>query len=127
MIEFSFNKSIRILLMVIVFAFGTASCEYEFVEVDQPDPDVEVSFSQQIAPIFSGNNCTACHGAGGTPPNLNADQAYNSIVPALIDADAPEASRIYQTPAPSSNHPAKYTPAQAALILAWIQQGALNN
>jgi hypothetical protein len=112
---------------MLVSIIGLTSCEYEFIEVGQPDPDIEVSFSEMIAPIFSGNNCTACHSAGGTPPNLATEQAYNSIVPALIDADAPESSRIYMVPAPSSNHPAKYTPAQAALVLAWINQGALNN
>jgi hypothetical protein len=121
------KKSIRMLLMVIVFAFGTASCEYEFVEVDQPDPNVEVKFSEMILPIFSNNNCTACHQTGGTPPDLTADNVYNSIFPDLVNIDDPEASAIYTVPAPSSNHSAKYSPAQAALILAWIQQGALNN
>lgn len=121
------NLKRSIAVFTLICIFGLASCEYEFIEVGQPDPDIEVSFSEKILPIFSGNNCTACHSAGGSPPNLTTDQAYNSIVPALINSDTPELSRIYLAPSPSSNHAAKYTPAQAASILAWIKQGALNN
>lgn len=120
------NK-LRILLIMTTLTFGFVSCEYEFVEVDQPDPNVEVKFSEMILPIFSNNNCTACHGTGGTSPDLTADNAYNSIYPDLVNIDNPGASAIYTVPAPSSNHSAKYSPSQAALLLAWIEQGALNN
>ncbi len=118
----------RFFTVLMLFSlFALISCEYETIEVDLLDPNVTVSFSEKIAPIFSSNNCTACHGDGGTPPNLSAGQAYNSIVPGLIDANTFELSRIYVVPAPASNHPGNYTPAQASQVLAWIKQGALNN
>jgi hypothetical protein len=107
-----------------------SSCEYEFIEVDLPDPNIPVNFSSDILPIFNANNnCTACHKTGGTSPDLTTDRAYNSIVPSLINTANPELSKIYVYPNPSSpNHGfKKYTQVQAALVLAWITQGAENN
>lgn len=118
-----------ILLLPLLLAILT-SCEYEFIEIDEPDPEVPVSFANDIVPIFtSGNNCTACHRTGSTPPDLTAGNAYNSIVPGLINITDPESSRIYAFPNPSSTTHTfkKYSQAQAALVLAWIKQGAENN
>lgn len=120
-------SSIAAIFFTLVFLPG---CEYETIEIDEPDPDVPVSFSNEIVPIFNNNNnCTACHGVGATPPDLTPANAYNSIVPALVDLDDPEASRIYAFPAPTSATHGfkKYTQTQAALVLTWIRQGAENN
>lgn len=106
---------------------AVTSCQYEFIEIDEPDPNIPVKFSEDILPIFSANNCIACHRTGGTSPDLSAANAYNSIVPALINTSNAEASRIYTVPAPSSSHAARYSLAQAALVLTWIKQGAQNN
>jgi len=120
--------SSSLLAMLVLFTVFMTSCEYEFIEIDQPDPDVPVKFSEDIIPIFTSNsNCTACHRAGGTPPDLSAANAYNSIVPALINLSDPESSRIYTVPGPASSHASRYTLAQAALVLTWIKQGAENN
>lgn len=120
--------NLRLISLMAVFLMFTASCEYEFIEIDEPDPDVPVSFSEDIIPIFTTNsNCTACHRTGGTPPDLSANNAYNSIVPALINTEYPESSRIYTVPAPASSHASRYTPLQAAKLLNWINQGAQNN
>jgi len=105
-------------------------CEYETIEFDLPDENEPISFSSDIIPIFNnGNNCTSCHTAGSTSPDLTPDRAYNSIVPGLINTDEPELSRIYDFPHPSSTTHGfkKYTQAQAALVLNWIKQGAENN
>jgi hypothetical protein len=118
--------STAVFFAAIVFS----SCQYETIEIDLPDPTEPVSFLSDIIPIFTNNNnCTACHGAGATAPDLTASNAYNSIVPALINTDDPQNSRIYQFPHPSSATHGfkKYTHVQAALVLAWIEQGAENN
>lgn len=114
-------------LILMMFAAFIGSCQYEFIEIDQPDPNVTVKFSEKILPIFSDKNCTACHRTGNTSPDLTDLNAYNGIVPALVNLTNPAQSKIYTVPAPASSHGARYSAAQAALVLTWIQQGALNN
>lgn len=120
----------RLAVAFILIMIGVTACEYETIEIDLPDPAEEVSFAADIVPIFtSNNNCTACHGTGGTPPNLTAGSAYASIVPDLVDLSEPASSVIYLTPSPASSVHGfkKYTQAEAALVLLWIEQGAENN
>ena len=120
----------RNLLVVAGIMVIVASCQYKFIVepvVPPPDPDDTISFSQQIAPIFSDQGCTGCHN-GSQSPDLRPENAYNSITSTgLVDTDDPESSKIYYYPLPDGNHYAKYTSSQAALVLQWIEQGALNN
>lgn len=117
-----------------VLALVMTGCYYDWIVPEQvPDipDDQEISFSADILPIFTtGNNCTSCHRQGATPPDLTAASAYNQInTSRYINRAAPEESGIYLVPAPSSSgHRHKiYTAQQAALILKWIEQGAINN
>jgi hypothetical protein len=113
-----------------ILAVSFYSCEYEFAEFDSIDPTNPVSFVADIEPIFSnGNNCTACHRAGATSPDLTSGNAYQSIVPGLVNTGDPESSKIYVVPNPASSGHGfkKYTHEQAGLVLAWIKQGALDN
>ncbi len=116
------------IIAIIVFA---TSCQYKFIVepvIPPPDPTDTISFSQQIVPIFSEQGCTGCHNTGGQQPDLTADNAYNSIMSTgLVNTDDPVASKIYYYPLPDGSHYAKYTSAQAALVLQWIEQDALNN
>lgn len=116
-----------IAVITLIMAFIVSSCQYEFIEIDLPpiDPDVPISFSEEIVPIFN-NKCLSCHG-GNIAPDLSAGAAYNSIVPSLVNLDVPEDSKIYTHPAPTSSHAARYSDAEAFLILTWIEQGAQNN
>jgi hypothetical protein len=126
----SVKKTLRYFIVLMVMVIAVTSCEYETIEIDLPDLNEPVSFSADIVPIFSSNNnCTGCHGSGGTSPNLTPGQAYASIVPNLVNTGTPESSKIYLFPNSStSSHSFKsYTPVQAALVLAWITQGAENN
>ena len=114
-----------VLMLVLLY-----SCEYKFIEVDLPDPNVTISFQNDLVPIFNtSNNCTACHKTGSTAPDLTLGNAYNSIVPNLINSENPELSKIYAIPSPSSATHGfkKYTQVQAAQVLNWIEQGADNN
>jgi len=118
-----------VVLFLILVGF-LQSCEYEFAEFEEVDPTLPVSFMQDIGPIFtSSNNCTACHRAGATSPDLTEGNAFGSIVPALVDLGDPVASKIYAVPNPAAPGHGfkKYTQAQAGLVLAWIKQGAQNN
>jgi len=114
--------------LMVVFTLGMlTSCQYDFYVPELPDidPEVDVSFSQEITPIFSAK-CLNCHG-GNIPPDLRPENAYASIVPARVNLDVPNDSKIYTKPLPDGSHAAKYSDAEAALILTWIEQGAKNN
>ena len=63
-------------------------------------------------------------------PALTTDNAYASINKSrYINSGTPEQSLIYTYPHPdtSTHVRKKYSAAQAANILLWIQQGAKNN
>ena len=119
------------LISTILFAFFANSCKYDFIlPEDVPPVTGTVSFSTQVAPIFStGAKCTSCHNTGGQAPDLTAAAAYASIVPGLITTGTPDQSIIYSFPAPSTSTHSwkKYTAGEAAIILAWINDGAKNN
>lgn len=105
------------------------SCQYEEIvppKVPQLDTSLTIRFSDTIAPIFDEAACLNCH-AGNISPDLRPSQAYDAIVPDLVDLSDPDASKIYWVPGPQSDHAQKYTTDQAALIRAWIVQGAKNN
>ncbi len=117
-----------LLLLVVMVSVLVGGCKYDWI-LPEPDidPEVPVSFSQDILPIFSEKNCTACHD-GSPAPDLSEDNAYTSVNSAsFLNRTTPEESSIYTEPHPDGSHPIKYSAAQAALILAWIEQGAENN
>lgn len=131
-------KTLKLLFAVVIVALLFGQCTYDFIVpedilvIDPDDPNApEVSFKSAIVPIFtSNNNCTACHGTGGQLPDLTTANAYSSLNSTrYINSGSPTESRIYAVPNPanSGHSQKKYTAAEAALVLAWIQQGAKNN
>jgi len=123
------HKSI---LLIFLGMFLFTACEYDFIEpvVPDVDPTDTLSFATEIAPIFVQDNCTACHSSNGTQFSLTEDKAYSNIINlGLLNNTEPELSSIYLVPSPSNpeQHPATYSSTNAALVLIWIQQGALNN
>lgn len=131
-------KILKLFLMLVLIIFLFSECKYSFIVpeeilvVDPDDPDApKLSFAKDILPIFTnGNNCTACHNTGGTSPDLTAGNAYASLnSKRLINTAAPAESKIYQyiEPGTATHTRKKYTAAQAALVLGWIQQGAKDN
>ncbi|HSH19331.1 MAG TPA: hypothetical protein VLA03_02690 [Draconibacterium sp.] len=131
-------KILKLLLAVVVVALLFSECKYSFIVpedipvIDPDDPNApQISFANDIAPIFNANNnCTACHKTGNQMPDLTTENAYKSLNSArYINDNSPEESLIYKHPHPDSgtHSQKKYTAAQAALVLGWIQQGAKNN
>lgn len=129
------NKLFKILLLVFVVGFLASGCKYDWIipeevpVIDPNDPSQQLSFSEDILPIFtSGNNCTACHN-GSQIPDLRDDNAFTALnTTRYINKATPEESRIYTVPHPElGDHYKQFTATQAALVLAWIQQGAKNN
>ncbi len=131
-------KILKLFLMLVLIIFLFSECRYSFIVpeeipvIDPNDPNApQVSFTNDILPIFTnGNNCTACHNTGGTPPDLTVGKAYASLnSKRFINTATPAESKIYQyiETSTSTHTRKKYTPAQAALVLGWIQQGAKDN
>ena len=122
-------KKRTVFLILILGTLFLNSCKYDFILPDAVPvvpPGTEgtvISFKTQIAPIFA-EKCNSCHNAQA--PVLTADVAYSKIVPGYVNTASAATSKIYVNAA-SGNHYAKVSSAQAALILAWITDGAKNN
>ena len=128
------NKKILIALILLCGTiFFLAGCyKDKTVITDAPAITRTVSFSQDIIPIFNKScNISGCHSSGGQTPNLTESNALNSLtIGNYYDKNNPENSLLYLkvsgkkgTPMPVSGVNKEY----AALILAWIKQGANNN
>lgn len=127
------KKTLMGLLLACGCIFFIVSC-YKDKTVPMAVPDITrtVSFSQDLIPIFSKScSLSGCHSAGGQAPNLSESNAFNSLtIGNYFDKNAPANSIIYLrmtgklgTPMPVSGVNLDY----AALVLAWIKQGANNN
>jgi len=121
------TKKNKILIMLLLAALMSA-CTYETIAPPEEAeiPDV-VSFNDNIIPIFNDKcNNSGCHNAGGQRPDLSPANAYNSLVYGgnYIDTEFPEESELYKkiTVGSMKNYA---TPNNAAFILEWIKQGAL--
>ena len=125
------KKILTIAIILASFIMILNSCQYKFVvepEIPPPNPEDTISFSQEIIPVFDIQGCTSCHSTNGQQPDLTADNAYSSIIGmGLVATDDPPSSIIYQKPLHDGDHYAKYTSAQSAIVLVWIEQGALDN
>jgi hypothetical protein len=116
------------LLMIIM-----NGCYYDQVLPVEPVGDVgEISFAADIIPIFNSScNSVGCHNQGGQKPNLTAANAYTSLTSGgYVNTNTPEASSLYQwmngeksLPMPLTGPNETYN----AKVLAWIEQGALDN
>ncbi|MBT3208135.1 MAG: hypothetical protein HN704_04475 [Bacteroidetes bacterium] len=110
-----------------IICFALYSCEYETVQpmdLQQTDP---VSFSEQIAPIFENASCTSCH-SGAVSPDLTIGNSYNSISSGnLVDVDNPSESIIVMKINEGHGTANDVSPPDRALILQWIEEGALDN
>lgn len=94
-----------------------------------------VKFSANIIPIFDARcNKSPCHAKGAQAPDLTAAQAYTSLtLYGYVDPDAAAADTAYARTSDFyqiiSTGPMKdkATDQDRALILKWIQEGALDN
>jgi hypothetical protein len=117
------------LVFIVVMAVIMSSCSYNvYVPEEAPPIDSTKVFSlaTDVQPIFDGK-CVSCHG-DTKGLHLEAENAYDNIVPNNVNLEIPEESLIYEYPSPSGLHSGpKYTAEEAQIVLQWIKQGALNN
>lgn len=107
---------------------------YNDVIVPTPAPPVtgEVSFSKDIQFIFDAScNSPGCHNNGGVAPILSAGAAYGALINGgYIDTQNPSSSGLYQWMIGNEDvdmPPSGPIASANATVLAWIQQGALDN
>jgi hypothetical protein len=122
-------KKRSLFLILLIFALFIGGCKYDFITPDYVPPVAAgVSFSTQVAPIFStGDKCTSCHKPGGQTPYLTPGNAYLQIVPAFVNTGAPESSEILTVPGSSAHSWKDYTASERSIIQTWITEGAKNN
>ena len=114
--------------------FFISSCYYDSVLTELPNSSVqgEVSFELDIIPLLNAScNTSGCHNTGGTPPDLSAGNAYNSLISGnYVNKQIPDDSELYLWMTNKRDLPmplAGPNPSYNALVIQWIEQGALNN
>ncbi len=126
-------KKRSIFFISIVLTLFISGCKYDFLlPVPIAPVPAGVKFSTQVAPIFSNSDkCTSCHKPGGSKssPDFTAANAFNSLMPMLVNTASPDQSKIITIPGPTSSTHAwkKLTAGETAIILQWITEGAKNN
>lgn len=119
------------LLIFLLLPLFFESCVYEIL-IPPDNSGQVISFQTDIIPIFNSScNTQFCHASGGVSPFLTMEQAYNELWEGnYIDTLSPANSELYLWVAdekPIAMPPGAYDPFIASTILAWIEQGALDN
>ncbi|MBT3302998.1 MAG: hypothetical protein HOD63_10880 [Bacteroidetes bacterium] len=129
-------KTKKLIIVLIIFVMGLfvfTACEYETIEPVKIviAPGDSISFSLDIVPIFDQScNMAGCHIAGHWALDLSdAAASYTDLFDKnMIDMTTPANSELYvKLIEVGSTHDGRSTPAQQALILAWLEDGAKNN
>ncbi len=86
-------------------------------------PAAAPSFSADILPVLNGKCGATCHGAASALGGFNATD-YAGVSAFVVPGD-PDNSSLVQVQ--RGQHPAKLTPEELDLVIAWIQAGAPDN
>jgi len=118
------------LFVLLVGMLIFASCAKDTLVPPAPvviNPNLKISFKDTIQPIFTANCLGSCH-SGTIAPDLRSGKAYSSLTSGnYINTATPEQSKIYTEMATGGAMSGHCTTDDAALVLAWIKQGALDN
>lgn len=122
----SINKMLRKCLMLTCL-ISLSSCSYDVAEDIDPEmcDTVEVSFAQSIQPILSGS-CLPCHDAASNAGGITLD-TYGSVATVVTGGRLVGAIRQETGFIPMPRNAAQLSDCNIDLIVAWIDQGALNN
>ncbi len=130
----------RIVTVAVLGIIMMVGCEKDTTVIIPKNPEAAkisrtVSFSKDLVPIFKSDCAlSGCHVTGGHAPDLEAEDAYSSLMKGnFINKAAPESSIIYErltgklTPGMPMKAPGSDPLQIEELFLAWASQGALNN
>lgn len=128
------KKTIKLISLAraMILMFSLSGCYYDLGLEETVPIDVQITFQNDIIPIFNANCSVAgCHVSGGISPDLTSDKAYNSLISGgLINTNVPGNSELYMWVSGQKSTPMPVGGVDntiKATILAWIEQGALNN
>ncbi len=124
------KKNVAVFICIVLF------CMVQMISCTHSAQIPRISFSKDIIPILNASCVlnSGCHlGGNGINQNVNLDSAdayHTIIVKELVSTANPQASLLYSE-VRSNEMPPPPAPAlsatQQAIILYWIEQGALNN
>jgi hypothetical protein len=122
------NSTIQRFILASLISAAMASCTWEEIKPKKVTTPDSAKFALNIQPIFNSDCAkSGCHIKGGQAPDLSSGNSYTSLIYyGYVDTDIPESSIIY-VKITSGSMKDKATDADRALILKWIQQGALDN
>jgi hypothetical protein len=125
-------KNIIRLFGVLLVILSLSGCYYDDILEDAGPIEDDISFENDIISIFDSScNMTGCHNSGGTAPDLTPANAFDSLISnGYIDINNPVNSELYLwvSGQKGTTMPVSGTDATISnTILAWIEQGALNN
>ena len=124
------KSKLKNIAVVILGTLFLAACTSKTIQPpDLPIPSGNLSFSKDVAPIFT-KSCalSGCHASGFIQPDLTASNAYNSLISmSLVDTLQPEQSALYKKITQGTMKPYLSSPEDGQIILYWIKQGAKNN
>ncbi len=118
----------RFLFIAGILFTGLYSCTYETIESKEPEVPENVSFGIDVVPIFNSScNASGCHSKNGIAPDLSSQNAYTSLIFfGYVDTDNPPQSDLY-IKITSGSMKGFASDQDRAIILKWIEQGALDN
>jgi hypothetical protein len=121
------TKHVILIFAFLATLFGFSSCQWHTIQpgvIDIPD---EISFANDLESAFN-DKCASCHSSGSL--DLSTGNAYSTLIDGgFVNTSNPESSSIY-TKMNDDRHPSEsgtFSDTELALLLAWIEDGALDN
>jgi hypothetical protein len=123
------KQLLKLFVIIMAFQIVSSNCTYDTLPTPKIEVPDSVSLSNNVIPLINelGCNNSGCHMSGGVTPDLTPENAYSSLVfQGYVKIDDPLLSPVYQKITAGSME--RYANDEfKAILLAWIQQGALDN
>ena len=124
-------KRIIIFFSIAVASLTVISCYYDEVLGSGDGLPENVSFNRDVMAIFDKScNMSGCHDQDPPhPPSLTQEKAYNSLLQGgYVNTTVPGESSLYHVLAEGNMPPSgALSSRELKIILAWLNEGALNN
>jgi len=116
----------KIGFFALLLLLGMWACEYETIVPGEINIDGPVSFSEDIAPVLD-QQCSGCH-SGATSPDLRLEKSWSELnTNNLVNTGSPADSKLVNKIESGHGTSGNLTALEKAMILRWIEEGALDN
>ena len=124
-------KRIIVFFCITLSALTVISCYYDEVMGDSDELPQNVSFNRDVMAIFNKScNMSGCHDAAPPhPPSLVQENAYASLIQGgFVNTTVPAESTLYGVLVEGNMPPTgALSNREMKIILAWLNEGAINN